>query len=278
MPHILSLSDAFLQVLPNVFAFDGGRYVVGVTLMVAVLWIAHRIGLRSRIIQDRRASRADYGREILTSVRSVAIYALVATPALWLQSNGWAAGDYPGHASALAVALDVVVLLVAHDAYFYWTHRAMHDPRLFKRWHRTHHRSVTPTPFAAYAFDWREAIVQAAFVSIWICLVPTPEIAMFIFLGIMIVRNVMGHSGTELHPRGMADHPIFGLLTTTVHHDLHHSGGFQYNYGLYFTWWDRLMGTEHPRYREVFREVTARDRKDYSPAKNAVTAALNASG
>ena len=58
--------------------------------------------------------------------------------------------------------------------------------------------------------------------------------------------------------RGMADHAIFGLLTTTTHHDLHHSGGYRYNYGLYFTWWDRMMGTEHPRYRQVFREVTGR--------------------
>jgi sterol desaturase/sphingolipid hydroxylase (fatty acid hydroxylase superfamily) len=260
MPSHLSLSDAFWHVLPNVFAFDGGRYLAGVTLMMTILWIAHRVGLQARIIQNRRAGRADYRREILTSARSVAIYALVATPSVWLQSNGYLVGDRSGHASPLTVAFFVVLLLVAHDAYFYWTHRAMHDPRLFKRWHRTHHRSVTPTPFAAYAFDWREAVVQALFVTLWICLVPTPFIAMFIFLGIMIVRNVMGHSGTELHPRGMADHWFWGLFNTTVHHDLHHSGGFNYNFGLYFTWWDRLMGTEHPRYREVFRDVTTRGR------------------
>ena len=42
--------------------------------------------------------------------------------------------------------------------------------------------------------------------------------------------------------------------------DLHHSSG-NTNFGLYFTWWDRWMGTEHPRYREEFRKVTARTRK-----------------
>ena len=26
-----------------------------------------------------------------------------------------------------------------------------------------------------------------------------------------------------------------------------------HNYGLYFTWWDRLMGTEHPAYHEKLR-------------------------
>jgi Delta7-sterol 5-desaturase len=34
----------------------------------------------------------------------------------------------------------------------------MHHPRLFRYFHRTHHRSVTSTPFAAYAFDLPEAL------------------------------------------------------------------------------------------------------------------------
>jgi Delta7-sterol 5-desaturase len=57
--------------------------------------------------------------------------------------------------------------------------------------------------------------------------------------------------GAELHHAGFADHWFWGLFTTATHHDLHHSGGFGSNYGLYFTWWDRMMGTEHPRYREI---------------------------
>lgn len=42
-----------------------------------------------------------------------------------------------------------------------------------------------------------------------------------------------------------------------LYHDLHHKD-FDGNYGLYFTWWDRLCGTEHKRYRETFEEVTPR--------------------
>jgi sterol desaturase/sphingolipid hydroxylase (fatty acid hydroxylase superfamily) len=36
----------------------------------------------------------------------------------------------------------------ALDAYFYGTHRLMHHPCLVRYFHRTHHRSVTPTGFA----------------------------------------------------------------------------------------------------------------------------------
>lgn len=75
----------------------------------------------------------------------------------------------------------------------------------------------------------------------------------------MIVRNVMGHAGVELHPAGMAQSKWFGWINTTTHHDLHHQSG-RYNFGLYFTCWDRLMGTEHPEYVQRFETVTRRDR------------------
>ena len=258
MHELYTYFTAVAEALPDAILFDGGRYLIATLAMSAVLFFVERSRWRVRRLQTRRAGRADYIREMLTSARSVLVYGLVGAVTIWMARHGWTAIEPQGHTPMPKVALFVLLMLIGHDAYFYWTHRAMHHPRLFKAFHRTHHLSTTPTPFAAYAFDWTEAFVQAVFVSLWAVLVPTPGLAFFIFLGVMIIRNVWGHCGVELHPRGMADHPIFGLLTTTTHHDLHHSGGYRYNYGLYFTWWDRMMGTEHPRYRQVFREVTER--------------------
>ena len=70
---------------------------------------------------------------------------------------------------------------------------------------------------------------------------PAHESALFLFLTRMILRNAIGHSGFELLPRRWQRLPI----TSVTHHDLHHSTT-RWNYGLYFTWWDRLMRTEHP--------------------------------
>ena len=47
-----------------------------------------------------------------------------------------------------------------------------------------------------------------------------------------------------------------GWNNTTTHHDLHHETG-RYNYGLYFRWWDKLMGTEHPDYRRKFESIVS---------------------
>jgi sterol desaturase/sphingolipid hydroxylase (fatty acid hydroxylase superfamily) len=66
-----------------------------------------------------------------------------------------------------------------------------------------------------------------------------------------IARNTIGHSGYEVFPARRDGRPMFDFLTTTTHHDLHHATA-RSNYGLYFTWWDRWMGTEHADYYARF--------------------------
>ena len=92
-------------------------------------------------------------------------------------------------------------------------------------------------------------------------LVPTQWPVVGLFMLHQIVRNTIGHSGYELFPARKDGRPLIPLLTTVTHHDLHHAQA-GWNYGLYFTWWDNMMGTEHPEYLKRFATVTARkDRK-----------------
>ena len=154
-------------------------------------------------------------------------------------------------------AASLLLMVLAHDTYFYFTHRAMHDPRLFRHFHRRHHRSHNPSPFSAYSFDITEGIVQAAFVPIWMLLVPTSWPVVGLFMIHQIARNTIGHCGYELFPANADGRPLFSFMTTVTHHDLHHSGG-RWNYGLYFSWWDRWMGTEHPEYLTHFAKASGR--------------------
>jgi Delta7-sterol 5-desaturase len=247
----------FAETVPHAFMFDLARYAIGTGgVALAVLLLSQTIW-RTRWIQPRRAKAKQVVREILLSMRSVLVYAVVTTGTVWAIRNGM----FPrveGEVSALRWTLTFAAILLAHDAYFYWTHRAMHHRKLFRHFHREHHRSVTPTPFAAYAFDVPEAVVMVLFMPLWLALVPTPDSVTFAFLGVMIVRNAMGHAGLELHPAGWATHPLLKWISTTTHHDMHHHGGFDSNYGFYFTFWDKLMGTEHPHYVQKFNEVTAK--------------------
>ncbi len=258
------LIDVARQVIPRAFVFDASRYLIAACLVAGVVWLLNHTSWRARWIQPRRAKAKDYLREVLTSMQTVLVYSFVGVFTVWAFRNGWMA-RFDGDVGALGFAGMLAAIIVAHDAYFYWSHRAMHHPKLFKLFHRTHHRTVTPTPFAAYAFAIPEAFIMAVFMPLWLWLVPTPNGVTFAFLAIMILRNCMGHAGLELHPRGWVDHPVLQWISTTTHHDMHHSGGFNRNYGFYFTFWDRVMGTEHPDYAQKFREVTATPAKADTP-------------
>jgi hypothetical protein len=82
--------------------------------------------------------------------------------------------------------------------------------------------------------------------------------ALFVFLVYMIVMNVIGHLGIELYPSWFARSRWTRWYSTSTHHNLHHRD-FYGNYGLYFTWWDRLLRTQHPQYLQTFDAVTGRD-------------------
>lgn len=242
----------------RIFAFDFGRYLIAATLVTLIVWGLRRTRFASRKIQAREASAEDFRREFGASVRTVLVYVVVSVLMIWGFRHG-IYHEYEGSAGWAALAGYFLAILFAHDAYFYWAHRIMHHPRLFRTFHRFHHRTVTPTAWAAYSFAIPEAVVMAMFMPAWLWFVPTPGPVIFTFLAVMILRNTMGHAGLELHPRGWASHPLLKWISTTTHHDLHHAGSFRHNYGFYFTFWDKLMGTEHPDYVATFDRVTTRE-------------------
>lgn len=244
---------------PAIFAFDFGRYLVAAGVTSAIVWGLRRSSLAARKIQAREASAVDRRREVLQSLQTVGVYLVASLFIIWGVDSG-VLHRFQGSYGVLGDMALLAAIIVAHDAYFYWVHRAMHHPKLFKTFHRAHHRSVTPTPWAAYSFAIPEAFVMILFVPIWLFFVATPAWVMLLWINFQIIRNAMGHAGFELHPRWWLTTPLTRWINTTTHHDLHHSGGFNRNYGLYFTWWDKWMGTEHPHYAERFAEVVSRPR------------------
>jgi Delta7-sterol 5-desaturase len=249
-----TLYEIAAYVVPRVLTFDFARYATAAGIVFAIVWALQRTSLRHRKIQKRTAKLSDYRREILSSLQTIMVYAVVAVGIVWCARNGYINRIQP----SFGISTDLVYLagiIFAHDAYFYWVHRAMHHPVLFKAFHQHHHRSITPTPFAAYSFAIPEAIVMALFMPFWQFFIATPGWVLFGFLCIMIVRNAMGHAGFELQPRWWLSSPLTRWINTTTHHDLHHFGGFNTNYGLYFTWWDQIMGTENHNYHATFARV-----------------------
>jgi sterol desaturase/sphingolipid hydroxylase (fatty acid hydroxylase superfamily) len=240
------------------------RYAIFTTTAWAVLWILLDRALAHRRIRATRPRPSQLRREFLWSARSTMVFATISLlPALALKA-GWINGDAVARSwGPLWFAASLLLMILAHDAYFYWVHRLVHRRGLFPWVHRGHHRSNNPSPFTAYSFDLPEAVLMGSFVPLWVLLVPTQWVAVELFVLHQIVRNTLLHCGIEVMPARRDGRPLFDWLTTTTHHDLHH-GRMGWNFGLYFTWWDRWMGTEHPQYHEHFAAAVRR-RPDAAP-------------
>jgi lathosterol oxidase len=248
----------FLTVYALMLAFDGGRYVIAVGGALAIFWWWGREKFRHRLIRSNYAPVASMRRELAYSVSTAMIFSANGV-ALYFGTRAGIFHVAPGLGDRgwLYFLLTLVLLPVMHDTYFYWTHRAMHHRRLFKIVHRVHHLSNNPSPCAAYAFHPTEAVVQAAYVPLITLVMPVCDVSLFLFLAFMISRNVLGHLGLELFPKRFVRGRWTKFSTTTTHHGMHHQR-FNGNYGLYFTFWDRVMRTMHEDYEMEFERIASR--------------------
>ncbi len=184
-------------------------------------------------------------REIGWSLASAAIYGVPAGIVAWgWREHGWTRIYTDLHAFPLwYLPVSILLYLVAHDAWFYWTHRLMHRPRWFRVAHAVHHASRPPTAWAAMSFHPVEALTGAVVIPALVFLVPIHAAALLVVLTIMTVMGVTNHMGWELFPRFLHSGPLGRWLITASHHQRHHDN-YRCNYGLYFRFWDRLCGTD----------------------------------
>lgn len=258
MSSIFSDQTSIWQVYCTVYALVLLRYLLFSGLAMFVVWFLLGNRLKHRLIQKERTKKEKIYHEIKYSLITFFIFAFTGVGVYLARTSGITLMYTDIQQYGMTYFLfSIIILILAHDAYFYWAHRAMHHKWLFKKMHLVHHKTTNPSPWAAFAFHPYEAIVEAGIVPIMIFVLPLHPLAILVFLLFMTALNVLGHLGYELYPHGFTKHPILGLNNTATHHNMHHKY-FNCNYGLYFNYWDRIMGTNHKNYHQTFDEITSR--------------------
>ena len=232
--------------------------IAGVAFLFWYVLLKKKIAFKK--IQLRFPTNKDYQREIFYSVITITIFSFVPFVLLRPPVRQYTLFYTDVHQYGMVwFWLAFPIMLVVHDAYFYFTHRLMHHPKLFKYIHLLHHKSVNPSPWAAFAFHPLEAVVEVGILVIFIFCVPVCFFHLFFFFLFMMMYNVYGHLGWELYPKGFSTSFIGKWVNTSVNHNQHHQY-FKGNYGLYFLWWDRWFKTIREDYDIKFDEV--KNRKD----------------
>lgn len=221
--------------------------VIAYLLPAGVFQLVMRLAPPASRIQSRPIRPGQVRREVLLSLRAVAIFALYGLGLLMAYRAGWTALD-PDWAAWpwWWPAVGFLAAILMHDTWFYWVHRAMHLKGVFGWMHAQHHRSVTPTPWSILAFDVAETIPQFGIFVVLVMLVPMHPAVLGAYLLFDSMVNAAGHCGHEIIPDHQRTHWLLRYINAVTHHDLHHSR-FDCNYAQYFNIWDRVCGTFRDR-------------------------------
>lgn len=244
------------ELIEKLLFFNFLRYLVIAAIAFFVFYILFRKRWAIKKIQHAFPKQRDYYREISYSLITVLIFSVVAFLILTEPIRGLSLRyDNLNDFGAGYWFLSIFLMLALHDTYFYWAHRLMHHKKLFKHLHLIHHKSTNPSPWAAYAFHPLEGIIEAGVIFPIIFIIPYHISAIIVFMLLMMIYNVYGHLGFELYPKGFAKNSIGKWINTSVNHNQHHKH-VEGNYGLYFLFWDRWMGTLREDYELEYEEVS----------------------
>jgi Delta7-sterol 5-desaturase len=240
------------RIAKDYLIFASGTFFLFYVVLRKPLWF--------RKIQQKMPGFKDYRRDFLYSALTTFIGAVIILLTFKVGSDYHNVYKDINEYGMVYYVFTFFWMFFLHDTWFYFMHRAMHHPVLFKHVHLIHHRSTNPSPWTAYAFHPLEAILEAAILPIIAFTLPVHVSAIIFFFLFQIMYNVYGHLGFEILPKGFHKSRIGKWVNTSTAHNLHHHK-FNGNYGLYTLFWDRLFGTVREDYDTTYELVTGRSRK-----------------
>ena len=242
----LDLTDpsTFFISLVLIFAIVFLRYLL---LSGVYRWLVFKLVAAKnseRILFTPKNNKKQIHREVLLSSYSAIIFSITGMFLLLLWQLGYTQiyadiNEFP----IWYIPISIVLFLFIHDTYYYWLHKWMHTSKILRKYHMAHHQSVNTTVFTSFSFHPVESFFQAMILPIIVMFLPLSFLAIFVTLFLMTISAIINHAGVEIYPtenklKGFKKH-IIGA----THHDQHHRN-LKKNFGLYFTFWDKWMGTE----------------------------------
>ena len=149
-----------------------------------------------------------------------------------------------------------VILTFWNSMYFYFIHRGIHWPPLYKLAHSLHHKNVTIGPWSGLAMHPIEHFIYFGVVVIHLLLASHP-IHLFFLMLLNVLGAYSGHAGYEdLVIKGKSRIGIANLF-----HTLHHKY-FECNYGTTYMPCDKWFGTFHDGTEESTERMRERRAKN----------------
>ena len=184
----------------------------------------------------------------------VAILTAFQALIMWAMANGWSPVIAPLKSPGWFFA-GLVLLPIWSAFHFYWVHRLLHAPFLYRRVHSLHHRNVNVGPWSGLSMHPVEHLLYASSLLIHLVWPSDPILVIFhvIYLGPGAAMTHTGYEDLLLRDKRR-------LALGTFYHQLHHRY-YECNYGNQEMPWDRWFGTFNDGTAEAVRETRERKRR-----------------
>jgi len=179
--------------------------------------------------------------EIGIAMRSFPFMSFMFSPFTFGVTRGWSKMYYSVEDYGWGyMVFSVVWFLVVTDFMIYYIHRGLHLKWFYTHIHKVHHTYQYTTPFSSHAFHWADGWSQGVPYYIFVYIFPFHWLLWICMFLMVNCWTVLIHDQVDLLGHN--------YIQSTGHHSIHHST-FKYNYGQYFTFWDRLNNTYFPTIR-----------------------------
>ncbi|UDD65233.1 hypothetical protein AFCA_012425 [Aspergillus flavus] len=212
---------------PRIFAT--ALYLIGSTIIYHTLF-------DKRVMRHPHFLPNQIRQEIRQGITSIPVIAVLTAPFFLAEVRGWTKlYDFADEAPFRAYNwLQYPLFVCFTDCGIYWIHRGLHYPPVYRWLHKPHHKWIMPSPFASYAFHPVDGWSQSIPYHVYPLLFPLQKSA---YLGLFVfvtMWTVFIHDAEYLSQSVVVN----GAACHTMHHLY-----FNYNYGQFLTFWDRLNGT-----------------------------------
>ncbi len=156
----------------------------------------------------------------------------------WAMANGFV--PYVSWAANPIWFVAIFLLIPLWESfYFYWIHRLIHIPFLYKHIHSVHHRNINVGPWSGLSMHPAEHAIYLGSVLIHFVIGAHPLHTIF-HLQYYTLTAVTTHTGFQ----GLVIKDKNRLALGTFHHQMHHRY-FECNYGSLEMPWDKWFGSFH---------------------------------
>jgi lathosterol oxidase len=257
LPYDLSAPLPFLILTALMFLAVSGRYflISGAFHLVFYCWFPDRF--RQRKLNQVAYPPEQFQREMRWSLITALLFALMGalTAVAWQKGYTAIYLEVKSFTDWLYAFFSLALAMFIHETYYYWLHRWMHLPGVYRLIHKVHHESRITSAWTAFAFHPLEGLLEGLILPLIVFILPLHPYTIVVHLSLMTLTAAVNHLDIEVYPSGFYNKAPWKWLIGATHHS-HHHRFYTVNYGLYFTLWDKWAGTESATFREEFEDKT----------------------